>query len=125
MTNIENIVTEYLRSWIKKDISIMRTHFSPYVVYTECYGPVYQNRRQCLQWFREWNLRGTVLKWDIKNSFVLGQTVIVEWYFECDYEGNIDGFDGISIVEFDDNDQIVSVKEFQSKTEHEYPYEDM
>ncbi len=34
----------------------------------------------------------------------------------------IDGFDGVSIIEFNDDNKIASVKEFQSKHEHEYPY---
>ena len=34
----------------------------------------------------------------------------------------IDGFDGVSIIEFTDDNRIKSVKEFESKKEHIYPY---
>ncbi len=40
------------------------------------------------------------MQWDIKRVIVSGNTAIVEWYFECDYEGNVDGFDGVTIAEF-------------------------
>ena len=40
----------------------------------------------------------------------------------CDYEGNVDGFDGVTIAEFDADMKICDLKEFQSKAEHNYPY---
>ena len=49
-------------------------------------------------------------------------TVVVEWYFKCDYEGNVDGFDGATIAKFDDSHKIYDLKEFQSKAEHYQPY---
>jgi len=47
---------------------------------------------------------------------------VVEWHFKCEYEGNIGEFDGISLIEFNDDNYIVSLKEFQSKIPHYYPY---
>ena len=52
------------------------------------------------------------------------QDVFHEWFFQCSYDGNIDGFDGVSIIEFDEKGKIKSVKEFQSKSEHIFPYAD-
>lgn len=48
-------------------------------------------------------------------------TVIAEWYFKCNYEGNADDFDGVTIAEFDDDMKICELREFQSKAEHCYP----
>ena len=53
---------------------------------------------------------------------VAGNTAVVEWFFQCDYEGNVDGFDGVTIAEFDVDMKICDLKEFQSKAEHHYPY---
>ena len=47
---------------------------------------------------------------------------IVEWYFKCNYDGTVDGFDGVTIAEFDADGKIYNLKEFQSKAEHYYPY---
>lgn len=46
----------------------------------------------------------------------------MEWYFKCDYDKNIDGFDGVTIADFDGDMKIVKLCEFQSKEEHYYPY---
>lgn len=51
-------------------------------------------------------------------------TAVVEWYFRCNYEGNVDSFDGVTIAEFDDDIKICNLKEFQLKSEHYYPYGD-
>ena len=38
-------------------------------------------------------------------------------------DGEEGGFDGVSLIEFDNAGKIVSLKEFQSKAEHIFPYE--
>lgn len=49
--------------------------------------------------------------------------MIVEWYFKCNYDGRVDGFDGVTIADFDNDMKILKLCEFQSKAEHYYPYE--
>ena len=71
---------------------------------------------------KSWNKSGRVLKWDIKNFIHQGMFTVAEWYFECDYNHEIGGFDGVSIIEFNDDMKIVNLKEFQSKAEHYFPY---
>jgi len=44
---------------------------------------------------------------------------------KCEYDNNISGFDGVSIIEFNDENKIVLIKEFQSKAEHTHPYDGM
>lgn len=119
---MEQIIRDYFISWINKDISIMEQYFADDIVYIECYGPCYNDKSQCLKWFTDWNKKGSVLVWDIEQIITEGNTLVIEWYFECDYEGDIGGFNGVSIIEFNEDILIVSVKEFQSKAEHDYPY---
>lgn len=121
--NYRHVIKEYFKSWINKNPKIIEEKFNDNIIYTECYGPIYNGREQCLNWFSDWNKKGSVLKWDIYNIFQDKGIFIVEWFFECDYENNIDSFDGVSIIEFKD-DKISSIKEFQSKRHHYYPYED-
>lgn len=59
----------------------------------------------------------------IKQIKNIEQTYFVEWFYKCEFEGNMNGFDGVSIIVFID-DKISSVKEFQSKSQHHYPYEE-
>ena len=116
------MISRYFKSWINKDPSGMEECFSKDITYIECYGPVYQGREQCLRWFRDWNAKGSVLIWDIKEILTIDSSSVVQWYFECEYENNRDGFDGVSIVDFNDHGLMASIKEFQSKAEHYYPY---
>lgn len=48
---------------------------------------------------------------------VTGNTLVVEWYFICEYEGNVGDFDGVTIAEFDVGMKICDLKEFRSKAE--------
>lgn len=112
----------YFKAWLENDIESIKGIFSEKAVYSECYGPEYRGVSQILKWFAEWHKRGKVLEWSIKRVLQQKNTLVVEWYFKCDYEGNVDGFDGVSIVDFDDNMKILKLCEFQSKPEHYYPY---
>lgn len=116
------IIEYYFAAWLSKDGIALSALFADDVIYTECYGPEYHGLAQIECWFADWNKRGTVLRWDIKSILENGNTLCVEWYFECEYDGNTDGFDGVSWVEFDECGKIKLLKEFQSKAEHCFPY---
>jgi len=84
-------------------------------------GPEYNGINQIRQWFNNWNNGNNVLIWDIKRFIEDKNTTVVEWFFECEYNKEKTSFDGVSIIEFDENDKIILVKEFQSKAEHFSP----
>ena len=119
----EDVIKNYFQSWLDKNIEPLENIFSNDIIYSECYGPEYHGLPQILKWFSDWNIKGTVLKWEIKKFIHQGVFTVVEWYFECDYNNEISGFDGVSIIEFNKNMKIINLKEFQSKSEHDYPYE--
>jgi hypothetical protein len=119
----EKIIGEYFSSWLNKDICIIEKYIAENIKYVECYGPEYNGINQMKKWFIDWNQNNNVLKWDIKRNFICDNIIIVEWYFECEFNKKISGFDGISIIEFNDNNKIISVQEFQSKSEHVFPYD--
>ena len=96
---MEEVIRKYFRCWLDKDVAAVKEIFSDDIIYSECYGPVYKGNGQIIRWFEDWNRKGTVLQWEIKRVIVTGNTVVVEWYFKCDYEGNVDGFDGVTIAE--------------------------
>jgi len=120
----ENVVEAYFAAWLAKDASVLPSVFAHDVVYSECYGPEYYGLNQIKRWFADWNRRGTVLRWDIKNMISAANNVCVEWYFCCEYDGNTDGFDGVSWIEFDEHGKIKALREFQSKAEHCFPYDE-
>ncbi|MBE6089292.1 MAG: nuclear transport factor 2 family protein [Clostridium beijerinckii] len=118
----EQIIKKYFKSWLENNCSVLKDIFDLNVTYSECYGPEYQGIDTVTTWFKEWNKRGKVLVWDIKQFIHQGNITVVEWYFKCRYDGEIEEFDGVSLIEFNDNNYIVSLKEFQSKIPHYYPY---
>jgi len=118
-----DVAKTYFCAWLSRDGAALPVIFADDAVYSECYGPEYHGLRQVRRWFADWNLRGTVLRWDIKNMMECGNTLCVEWYFQCEYDGSIDGFDGVSWIEFNESGKIKALREFQSKAEHWYPYE--
>lgn len=119
----KNMIEAYFLSWIQKNRSRFQEIFAENVVYSECYGPEYHGLPQIMKWFDDWNKNGSVLTWDIKNLWHDNALYVVEWYFKCDCAGNVDGFDGVSLIAFNEAGKIVSVKEFESKAEHCFPYQ--
>ena len=119
---MKEIIELYFKCWLEKDSSKLENIFADDIVYSECYGPEYTGIEQIYLWFTDWNNKGTVLQWVIKDVVEKNETLIVEWYFECDYDGNTDGFDGVTVAKFNKENKIYSLKEFQSKSEHYYPY---
>ena len=119
---MKEILRAYFEAWITGDAECVKRTFAENVVYTECYGPHYIGIGQVLQWFADWNRKGRVIRWDIARTLQHKDTIVAEWTFACEYEGKQEAFDGVTIADFDQN-KIVRLREFQSKAEHYYPYE--
>ena len=119
---MEETIKKYFSCWLNKDSGELKDIFADNIIYSECYGPEYRGIEQILWWFNDWNETGTVLKWDIKQIIFHENTLVAEWYFECEISGNAEGFDGVTIAKFDADRKIYELKEFQSKAEHYYPY---
>ena len=75
-------------------------------------------------WFNEWNSRGKVICWEIKQFFHSEHQTVVEWYFKNKMnDGRIDEFDGISLIEWTKENKIKKLKEFGCNINHYNPYE--
>lgn len=125
MKEKEQIIEAYFDAWISNNSSILSSLFGSDVIYIECYGPEYHGIEQIIQWFSNWHRKGSVMEWNIKQFIHQDNVVAVEWYFKCDYENNVDGFDGMSLITFNEENRMTSIKEFQSKALHHCPYESL
>ncbi len=123
MLEREQIIENYFKCWTNKNSLILSKTFDLNAVYSECYGPEYHGLEVIQRWFNDWNMRGRVLVWDIKKFIHQNNFTAVEWYFKCEYDGEIGEFDGVSLIEFNADNYIINLKEFQSKIPHYYPYE--
>ena len=122
MNKREVVIRNCFNSWLNQDLSMFLACFSDDIHYIESYGPAYQGKKQIESWFLDWNKSGQVLVWDIKQLLSIDNTIVCEWYFKCDVKGVIADFDGISIIEFNQDDKIVYLKEFKSDIPNRYPY---
>lgn len=82
---MEEIIRKYFACWLNKDEKPLTDIFAEDIIYSECYGPEYHGIRQIQQWFHDWNQKGTVQKWDVKQIYISRNTAIIEWYFQCNY----------------------------------------
>ena len=103
----EKLISLWFDMWIKqKDYGINKI-FAEDVIYTESWGPKYENIETVKHWFDEWNTRGKVIVWKINQFFHKENQTIVEWYFKNEMNnGVIEEFDGISLIEWTRDNKI-------------------
>lgn len=107
---MEEIIRKYFTCWLNKDEKPLTDIFAEDIIYSECYGPEYHGIRQIQQWFHDWNQKGTVQKWDVKQIYISRNTAIIEWYFQCNYCNTQGAFDGVTIAQFDENTKYTTSK---------------
>lgn len=112
----EQTVGQWFAMWLQKTDRGIERIFAPDAVYTECWGPCYQGVGQIKGWFEEWNTRGTVLRWDIRQFFHRDDWTAVEWHFVCAMGGEAPAaFDGMTLIQWTAEGKIGALKEFGCK----------
>ena len=120
----EKIIRLWFDMWLQRQDLGISDIFSDDAVYTESWGPEYHGAAKIRLWFEEWNTRGSVLQWDIRQFFHKGDQTVVEWYFKCQMEDErTDAFDGVSLIEWTDDDRIRLLKEFGCNINNYDPYQ--
>lgn len=124
MNEREKIIRLWFDMWLqKKDLGISE-FFTDNSVYIESWGPGYHGSAKIKLWFDEWNTRGTVLQWDIKQFFHKENQTMVEWYFKNQMnDGKVEVFDGVSLIEWTSDDKILFLKEFGCNINNYDPYQ--
>ena len=124
MNEREKIIRLWFDMWLKQqDLGIDKI-FTEDVVYTESWCPKYENLKTVKHWFNEWNTRGKVIIWDIKQFFHKENQTVVEWYFKNEMNtGSVEEFDGISLIEWTEDNKIKSLKEYGCNLNNYNPYQ--
>ena len=116
-------IRAWFAMWLEKRDGGILDLFSPDAVYIESWGPWYHGAEAIAHWFWEWNTRGTVLRWDIRQFLHQGDETVVEWTFEDRMaDGTRDCFDGLSLVRWTAEDKIAFLQEFGCNRAHYDPY---
>ncbi len=124
MEERERIIRLWFDMWLKQKDLGMDSIFSDDILYTESWGPQYRGRDKLKHWFDEWNTRGRVVRWDIRGYFHKDDMTVVEWYFKNVMDnGDIEEFEGMSLIKWTDGNKISSLKEFGCNINNYDPYE--
>ena len=119
----ETVLRLWFHMWLQgKDLGIEKI-FTPDCTYIESWGPKYQGREEVALWFREWNTRGRVVRWDAEQFFHRGDQTVVEWSFRNKMNhGGVEEFHGLSLVRWDEEDRIAFLQEFGCNIHNYDPY---
>ncbi len=125
MDRREEIIRLWFQMWLEKEDRGMDTVFDKDAVYVESWGPEYRGLDKIRLWFQEWNTRGTVRRWDIRQFFHKDAQTAVEWYFQCAMDGGReDIFQGISLIRWTGEGKIAFLQEFGCNVNRYDPYRD-
>ena len=69
MNEREKIIRRWFDMWLEQQDFGIDEIFTEDVLYTESWSPQYCNRKTVKHWFQEWNTRGKVVTWEIKQFF--------------------------------------------------------
>ena len=117
----ENKIRAWFSMWLSGQDNGIEALFTPGAVYIESWGPEYHGAAAVKHWFAEWNTRGRVLRWDIKQFFHSEKQTVVEWFFENSVDGRRECFDGVSIILWD-GERIARLQEFGCNLDRYDPY---
>ena len=118
----ERAIQDYFAMWVTRDFSRFDELFSPCCRYEECYGPIYEGTEELHRWIEHMLAIQHVMAWDIHDMVFAadGRSVTVAWTFVAT-ERESHTFDGCSVIHFDEQDRIDSIREFEAKHERRFP----
>lgn len=116
-------IRQWFSMWLDKQDTGIGDLFAPDAVYIESWGPEYHGRGKIKLWFDEWNTRGAVERWDIRQYFHRGNQTVVEWAFRCAMTNDtVQSFDGLSLIRWNKAGQICFLQEFGCNENRYDPY---
>lgn len=125
MNEREKIIRLWFDMWLTQQDLGIDDIFLDDVIYIESWSPKYENCQTVKHWFNEWNTRGKVLAWDIKQFFHKDNQTIVEWHCKNKMnEGKVEEFDGISLIVWTADNKIKALKEFGCNCNNYNPYKE-
>lgn len=124
MDKREQTIRAWFEMWLQGSDAGVEELFDPDEVYIESWGPEYHGLPKIRHWFREWNTRGVVLRWEVRQFFHRGDQTVAEWAFECRMDGGkADAFEGISLIRWTAGGKICFLQEFGCNQDRYDPYE--
>ena len=124
MEDREQKIRTWFEMWLRQSDEGVEELFDDGAVYIESWGPEYHGLAKIRHWFREWNRRGRVLQWEIRQFFHKDGQTVVEWYFRNRMDdGRVEAFEGMSLVRWTAEGKICFLQEFGCNESRYDPYE--
>ena len=121
----EELIRQWFEMWLSGKDRGLREIFAPDAVYIESWGPEYHGVEKIAHWFAEWNTRGRVLQWDIRQFFHRDDQTVVEWHFRNEVTGGSpEAFEGMTLVRWNAEGKIAFLQEFGCNENRYDPYRD-
>lgn len=125
MKEREQIIRRWFGMWLRGEDTGIADIFAADAVYIESWGPEYRGAAAIQHWFAEWNTRGKVPTWDIRQYFHREDQTVVEWFFRNRMnDGREEAFDGLSLVKWTADGRIAFLQEFGCNRNRYDPYAD-
>lgn len=120
----EAIIRQWFDMWLQQRDTGIAELFAEDAVYIESWGPMYRGADQIKHWFDEWNTRGRVAAWEIRQFFHKEDQTIAEWYFKDEMnDGRSEAFDGMSLIRWTGEGRIRFLQEFGCNISRYDPYQ--
>lgn len=124
MDEREQKIRAWFEMWLHRSDEGAEALFDRDAVYIESWGPEYHGLEKIRHWFREWNTRGMVVRWDIRQFFHKGDQTVAEWGFENRMgDGTVEAFEGMTLVRWTEEGKIGFLQEFGCNQDRYDPYE--
>lgn len=124
METREQGIRQWFDMWLTRTDTGILDLFAPDAVYIESWGPEYRGAAKIRHWFEEWNTRGSVIRWDIRQFFHREDQTVVVWCFQdAMRDGTSEAFDGVSLVRWTPSGQIGFLQEFGCNAHRYDPYQ--
>ena len=120
----EQLIALWTKSWTEKNNLGIEKVFAPDVHYIRSWGPEYHGLLELQYWFSEKNERASIEKWDVDHFIHLENETIIHWFVDEQKNGDVIHLEGLSLVKWNDQNQISYVQHFASNMNRFDPYRD-
>ena len=115
-------VRQYFRMWLDRDFKDLSMVLAEDCYYQECYGPAYLSLAEIQTWVAHQLTIQRVTSWSIQRMWsATNNMIFVQWSFTA-VTDQVTHFDGLSAVHFNEANLIDDLREYQTTTNHSYPY---
>lgn len=108
----DKLIQEWFKAWYDSSWNQFEEVFENDVFYSESWGPEYHGISEVKEWFDNWHSDLILNSWDIINIVHNEDVSFVIWYFSCKDSNDVFEFNGISMIEWGENNKISSLQEY-------------